>query len=89
MARFLGALKASGAPPAGHQSYNALNAAADTPEVAVDEDVVAGWRARCERVAAEHLERRGERIVWAVVDGFLLYWDEVRPCGVRDVPERC
>jgi nicotinamide/nicotinate riboside kinase len=24
------------------------------------------------------MKRKGERVVWGLVDGFLLYWDEVR-----------
>lgn len=36
------------------------------------------WRRESERIAREHLEKHGERVAWAIVDGFLLYWSQVR-----------
>ncbi|EIN11147.1 P-loop containing nucleoside triphosphate hydrolase protein [Punctularia strigosozonata HHB-11173 SS5] len=73
MAAFVADLKKTGTLPADHQSFDSFN---QTANVAVDEKVIADWKAQSEKLAAEHLEKHGEQLVWAIIDGFLLYWDK-------------
>ncbi|KAG2007426.1 hypothetical protein CC2G_015122 [Coprinopsis cinerea AmutBmut pab1-1] len=73
MASFISDLKKSGELPSGHRSVDEFN---ETSPVNVEESVIAAWRARSEQMAKEHLDKYGERLVWILVDGFLLFWDE-------------
>ena len=41
------------------------------------EEVDRRWRAAFEQLEAD-MQGHGERIVWGLADGFLLYWNEVR-----------
>ncbi|KAK7458727.1 ribosylnicotinamide kinase [Stygiomarasmius scandens] len=73
MAKFLSDLKKTGVLPEGHQSYDHLNVTASIP---VEEEIIAGWKARSEKLASEHLEKNGEKLIWVIIDGFLMFWDE-------------
>ncbi|KAK7693427.1 hypothetical protein QCA50_002995 [Cerrena zonata] len=73
MSAFLSDLKKTGILPPDHQSFDSFNETANVP---VDADIVAEWRRRSEKLASEHLESHGEKLVWAIVDGFVLYWDK-------------
>ncbi|KDQ26707.1 hypothetical protein PLEOSDRAFT_1044152 [Pleurotus ostreatus PC15] len=73
MTTFLSDLKRTGVLPDDHESFDSLNT---TANVSVDDDIIAGWKTRSEKLASEHLERHGEKLVWAIIDGFLLYWDK-------------
>ncbi|KAF5335020.1 hypothetical protein D9758_016199 [Tetrapyrgos nigripes] len=73
MAAFLSDLKKGGILPSNHQSYDSFN---ETRTVPVDDDQIVQWRLQSEQVAAIHQEKYGEKLIWALIDGFLLYWDE-------------
>ncbi|KAK7021927.1 ribosylnicotinamide kinase [Paramarasmius palmivorus] len=73
MAHFLSELKRTGALPEDHQSYDSFNT---TTAVPVDSEIISAWKMRSEQLASEHLEKYGEKLVWALIDGFLMYWDE-------------
>jgi nicotinamide/nicotinate riboside kinase len=75
MSAFLSDLKRTGTLPADHQSYDSFN---ETASVPVNNEIIAEWKKRSEKLASEHLDKYGEKLVWVVVDGFLLYWDEVK-----------
>jgi nicotinamide/nicotinate riboside kinase len=86
MVAFLSDLKSTGTLPGDHQSFDSFN---ETATVPVDDEIIAEWKKRSEKLAAEHLEKYGEKLVWALIDGFLLYWDEVSlkcsiPLHIRD-----
>lgn len=42
----------------------------------MEQPIIDRWRETFTRIQEEH-EKAGEKIVWVVVDGFLLYWDQV------------
>jgi hypothetical protein len=67
-------LKTKGVLPEDHQSFDSFN---ETASVSVDDTIITDWKVRSEQLCSEHLEKYGENLVWAVIDGFLLYWDEV------------
>lgn len=67
-------IRKTGVIPPEHYSHDHLN---EQREVPVEQVVVDRWRERFQRIKEER-ERSGERVVWVIVDGFLLYWDQVR-----------
>ena len=71
---FLEQIKRTGVLSETHKSYDHLN---EYNEIPVKDSVMARWRRESEQVAKEHQERYGERLVWAIVDGFLMYWNTV------------
>ncbi|KAJ7511418.1 P-loop containing nucleoside triphosphate hydrolase protein [Mycena galericulata] len=73
MASFLCDLKKTGSLPSGHQSYDSFN---ENTAVPVDDHMISEWKKRSEQFVAQHLENFGEKLVFAIVDGFLLYWDK-------------
>lgn len=73
MSNFVSDLKTTGIVPADHQSFDSFN---ETPSVPVDAEIISSWKAKSEKLIAEHLEKHGEKLVFAIVDGFLMYWDE-------------
>ncbi|THU80704.1 P-loop containing nucleoside triphosphate hydrolase protein [Dendrothele bispora CBS 962.96] len=73
MAAFLSDLKRTGILPTDHQSYDHLNT---TASVAVEDEIINNWKTRSEKLVSEHLAKHGEKVVWAIIDGFLMYWDE-------------
>ncbi|KAJ3575354.1 hypothetical protein NP233_g1165 [Leucocoprinus birnbaumii] len=75
MAAFLSGLKQTGNVPADHQSFDNYN---NTTPVPIEDQAIEEWRRKSERIASDHLEKYGEKLVWALIDGFLLYWDEAR-----------
>lgn len=64
-----------------HHSHDHLN---EQKEVPVAKELSERWKSKFVRIQAEHASR-GERVVWALVDGFLLYWD-TRVVDMMDVP---
>ena len=74
MATFLSNLKKTGALPDDHKSFDSFN---ETPSVPVDAAIITEWKQQSEKLAADHLEKYGEKLVWAIIDGFLMYWDDV------------
>ena len=71
---FLEQIKRTGVLPDTHKSHDHLN---ETNEVPVEGSIVARWRQVSERIAREQREKHGVRLVWAIVDGFLMYWNKV------------
>lgn len=65
----------SGEIPPDHYSHDHLN---EQKEVSVNPDVIERW-AKEFRVIEEEREKGGEKVIWVLLDGFLLYWDRVRP----------
>ena len=43
----------------------------------MEDERLARWRDVFTRIQREH-EAAGEKLIWVMVDGFLLYWDKVR-----------
>lgn len=68
---FLKRVKDTGEIPPDHRSHDHLNEQKDVP---IDDDVYRRLRDTFERLEIE-LKENGEKIVWGLVDGFLLYWD--------------
>ncbi|KAF8524848.1 P-loop containing nucleoside triphosphate hydrolase protein [Hysterangium stoloniferum] len=73
LAAFLQEVKRTGVIPQSHKSHDHLN---ENKLVPVEDDVIKRWRKQSEQLSREHLEKYGEKIVWAIVDGFLMYWDQ-------------
>ncbi|KIJ06758.1 hypothetical protein PAXINDRAFT_91531, partial [Paxillus involutus ATCC 200175] len=69
---FLKSVKQNGAIPPNHISRDHLNKRKDIP---VDADTSQELRVRFEKLATEQ-ENKGVRVIWGLVDGFLLYWDK-------------
>lgn len=57
-------VKRLGTLPPSHQSHDHLN---EQVPVGVDEDSKSRWKSRFEQL----------KVVWVIVDGFVLYWDPV------------
>lgn len=72
---FLQKVKVTGEIPPGHRSHDHLNEQKDVP---VREDVQKRWIESFERLDKD-MQARGEKVVWGLVDGFLLYWHPVSP----------
>lgn len=72
---FLRNVKTEGGIPAGHSSHDHLN---EQKEIPVEGEVAAQWQAELVRAQAEVEKSDQVRVVWGLVDGFLLYWDSVR-----------
>ncbi|KAI0076154.1 P-loop containing nucleoside triphosphate hydrolase protein [Panus rudis PR-1116 ss-1] len=81
MVNALREVKRTGKIPPEHYSHDHLNPQKD---VSVDSETVQKWRETFTRIEEEH-SRKGEHVVWILVDGFLLYWhpDVVSALDVR------
>ncbi|KAL0062270.1 ribosylnicotinamide kinase [Marasmius tenuissimus] len=71
MANYLTELKKTGVLGE-HHSVDSFNQNAAVP---VDDEVISKWKKLSEKVFTER-QSQGENLVWVIVDGFLLYWDE-------------
>ncbi len=71
--KFLRHVKASGEIPGDHRSHDHLN---EQKLVQVDEEIKQRWRHEFEKIKEANAEA-GERVIWGLVDGFLLYWHPV------------
>ncbi|KAL5528057.1 NRK1 [Sanghuangporus sanghuang] len=72
MRKFLREVKQTGMVPDWHKSHDHLNEQKDIP---VDEVTSSRWKDKFDLLSKQS-EERGETIIWGLVDGFLLYWDE-------------
>jgi len=73
---FLRLVKETGEIPLGHRSHDHLNEQKDIP---ITEGFKDFWAADFQRIKQEHeIKGAGTKIVWVIVDGFLLYWHMVR-----------
>ncbi|KIK68934.1 hypothetical protein GYMLUDRAFT_255552 [Collybiopsis luxurians FD-317 M1] len=70
MMEFLKRVKATGVIPPDHRSHDHLN---EQKQVPLSEETTSKWSRRFEQIQDE-AERNGEKIIWGLVDGFLLYW---------------
>ncbi|PPQ98383.1 hypothetical protein CVT24_004062 [Panaeolus cyanescens] len=68
--KFLKEIKVTGTIPPDHRSHDHLN---EQKEIKVDEDVRQKWIAEFKRIQ-ESKAASGEKVIWGIVDGFLLYW---------------
>jgi len=74
MVSFLDKVRASsGDIPPDHYSHDHLNKQTEVP---VSPPVIERWTEEFRRIKEER-EREGERVVWVLLDGFLLYWHRV------------
>ncbi|KAJ8094236.1 ribosylnicotinamide kinase [Marasmius tenuissimus] len=71
MANYLTELKKTGVLGE-HHSVDSFNQNAAVP---VDDEVISKWKELSKKIFTER-ESQGENLVWIIVDGFLLYWDE-------------
>ena len=70
---FLSGVKETGVIPESHKSHDHLN---EQKEVPLDPETREYWRSTFTTIVDES-RKRNEDVVWALVDGFLLYWDKV------------
>jgi nicotinamide/nicotinate riboside kinase len=70
---FLRHVKDTGEIPPDHRSHDHLNEQKDVP---VPNTVTDRWKEMFDSVRVERAAH-GERIIWGLVDGFLLYWNKV------------
>lgn len=71
---FLQRVKDTGEIPPDHRSHDHLNEQKDIP---IEGEVYQRLRDTFEQLETQ-MKDKGERILWGLVDGFLLYWDKVR-----------
>lgn len=64
----------SGEIPSDHYSHDHLNRQGEVP---VTPGVIERWTEEFRRIGEER-EKEGEKIIWVLLDGFLLYWNRVR-----------
>jgi nicotinamide/nicotinate riboside kinase len=67
-------VKSTGDIPPDHTSHDHLN---EQKIIPISEEVENRWRTAFEALEMV-MKEDGERIVWGLVDGFLLYWNKVR-----------
>ncbi|KAG5646838.1 hypothetical protein DXG03_002215 [Asterophora parasitica] len=70
---FLREVKETGKIPPDHRSHDHLN---EQKEVKVDDEVRDRWIDVFEGLRKEREQNAQEKIVWGLVDGFLLYWNQ-------------
>ncbi|KAF9476378.1 P-loop containing nucleoside triphosphate hydrolase protein [Pholiota conissans] len=68
---FLKLVKRTGEIPPDHHSHDHLN---EQKVIALSDAVRDRWRAEFEKLKKERTTSDDERVVWGLVDGFLLYW---------------
>ena len=68
---FLRHVKKTGGIPPDHYSHDHLN---EQELVKVDDQVTEGLRTVFEDIKREQERKHGYKIIWGLVDGFLLYW---------------
>ncbi|KAF9528502.1 hypothetical protein CPB83DRAFT_869476 [Crepidotus variabilis] len=71
MVRFLRQVKKDGSIPPEHRSHDHLN---KQKLVSVDDEVSIKWTQQFEELKEKNSANGGEKIIWGLVDGFLLYW---------------
>ncbi|EPS96268.1 hypothetical protein FOMPIDRAFT_1062303 [Fomitopsis schrenkii] len=70
MVKTLRQVKETGEIPPEHYSHDHLN---EQKDVLIDREVSERWKKRFSHIEKEQ-EEKGDRFVWVIVDGFLLYW---------------
>lgn len=74
LVEFLRRVKKTGVIPPDHRSHDHLN---EQKEVKVEEKVREKWIKEFETIKQDHDKQDKPRIIWGLVDGFLLYWNKV------------
>jgi len=75
LVRFLRHVKATGEIPPDHKSHDHLN---EQKEVQVEDELRDRWTREFVNMKEERERKGEEKIVWGLVDGFLLYWHQVQ-----------
>ncbi|KAK7472980.1 ribosylnicotinamide kinase [Stygiomarasmius scandens] len=70
MITFLRHVKETGEIPLDHRSHDHLN---QQKQIPLDDSIREQWRNVFETIQRK-IEAQGEKVVWGLVDGFLLYW---------------
>ena len=70
---FLGHVKETGVIPPDHRSHDHLN---EQKEIKIEEKLREKWINEFESIKRNKL-LQNEKIIWGLVDGFLLYWNKV------------
>ncbi|KAF8906472.1 P-loop containing nucleoside triphosphate hydrolase protein [Gymnopilus junonius] len=73
LVKFLQNVKETGQIPPDHRSHDHLN---EQKEIKIDPQVRAKWINEFKHIKAEKEDALNERIIWGLVDGFLLYWNQ-------------
>ncbi|KAG6866673.1 hypothetical protein C0991_000783 [Blastosporella zonata] len=71
--QFLREVKTTGKIPADHQSHDHLN---EQKDIKIGDSVRDMWIESFETMRKEREQRGEEKIIWGLVDGFLLYWNQ-------------
>ena len=74
MVTFLRHVKETGVIPPDHRSHDHLN---EQQVVPVPDELAAKWRAHFQALQQKLEAETKEKIIWGLVDGFLLYWNHV------------
>ncbi|KAI5118192.1 hypothetical protein M0805_005547 [Coniferiporia weirii] len=69
---FLRDVKETGVIPGSHKSHDHLNEQKDVP---LNKEAFERWGSTF-RDIVKNYEEKGEKVIWGLVDGFLLYWDK-------------
>jgi len=69
---FLKSVKENGAIPTEHKTHDHLN---EQKKIPLTDSAYQAFRSRFQKMEDEQL-KKGVRIIWGLVDGFLLYWDK-------------
>jgi nicotinamide/nicotinate riboside kinase len=75
LVNFLHHVKETGEIPPDHRSHDHLN---EQKLVKVDDEVREELTSVFEDLKREQERKGGQKIIWGLVDGFLLYWNKVR-----------
>ncbi|PPQ96821.1 hypothetical protein CVT26_006222 [Gymnopilus dilepis] len=79
LVKFLQTVKETGQIPPDHRSHDHLN---EQKDIKIDPDVRDRWIEEFRSIKTEKEAALDQRIVWGLVDGFLLYWNQA--CDVID-----
>ena len=73
LVKFLQTVKETGQIPPDHRSHDHLN---EQKDIKIDPDVRDRWIEEFRSIKTEKEAALDQRIVWGLVDGFLLYWNQ-------------
>lgn len=74
MLKVLKDVKRTGSIPFDHVSRDDWHDAGDIP---IDDNRASGWKARFEDLRQHCLAVANIKVIWVLVEGFMLYWDQV------------
>ncbi|KAG1750499.1 uncharacterized protein EDB91DRAFT_1046264 [Suillus paluster] len=73
MRKFLSDVKSTGGIPLDHISYDIPDDGKDVP---IDGNRTKAWKARFQDLEQRCLVVANTKVIWVLVDGFMLYWDQ-------------